>query len=223
MREVDFRKQKFDYFAAMGATFEDCDFTQARFTFAALSQRPQSIYRRCHFDRIDLRSVDPGQARFEQCTFDDIRIEGWFSYQAEFVDCHFSGKIVSSKFGGRVFGANPGVIDPPRAFNEFRGNDFSRADLIDTAFVMGIDYDKQTWPSSSEYVRIEGLRERILRARAEAEGWTDEKARKWALIELSNLLENHADQHVIVMRRVDPKSPVPAAAQRRIVELLEAS
>jgi hypothetical protein len=220
MRGVDFSKQKFDFFSAAGATFEDCDFRHARLVSGIFSVRPQSVYRRTHFDGIDLRGMDTGQAKFEQCTFDDVRIEGWFSFTAEFVDCRFSGKIVQSKFSGRVFGPGSESLEPPRAFNEFHGNDFSKADLVDTSFVMGLDMDQQRWPGPPDYVRVDEVRSQIARARAEIEKWPDEKARRFALVELGVLLEDHGDQRALVLRRVNPKSPIPADIQRRVAALL---
>lgn len=62
--------------------------------------------------------------------------------------------------------------------NEFRGNDFSQTDLIDTAFKFGIDISAQRWPQGPEYIRLDRLAERFARARKEIEAWSSESDRR---------------------------------------------
>jgi len=53
-----------------------------------------------------------------------------------------------------------------RQFNEFRGNDFRDAQLMDCVFEGGIDLDANLMPGAPEYVVIRSAHDRIERARA---------------------------------------------------------
>ena len=66
--------------------------------------------------------------------------------------------------------------------NEFRGNDFREADLIDVAFRAGIDLDAQLLPPAGEtYVRLRDLNGRVHKARREVKRWPDEQHPREAL------------------------------------------
>jgi hypothetical protein len=66
--------------------------------------------------------------------------------------------------------------------NQFRGNDFSAADLEDVGFVGGIDLDQQRLPTGPQYVRLDRPLARIAKARPMVERWEPGEAREEALI-----------------------------------------
>lgn len=197
VRDVSFAGMRFEEFSVRdGGVFSGCDFSQVRSRYKShlSANLPQTVYRDCRFDRADLRDFSPGTARFERCTFDAARLDGWRSTLAEFVDCHFAGKVRSVKFWGRPNGPLAEVLAIDRPVNEFRGNDFRQAELLDTSFVMGIDLDAQCWPEGPGYIRLDGLGERLRRVRAEVIHWTDLEARRDALSMLEVLQKAYADQ-----------------------------
>jgi uncharacterized protein YjbI with pentapeptide repeats len=199
---VDFSRSVFDPFNATGATFIDCTFTGARFKSGSLGITKgcrQSIYRRCRFERADLRGVSPDTARFEACQFVDARIDGWWADAAEFVDCRFVGRLRKVRFTGRPVLYS---IDVGRAQNEFRGNDFRDADLDWVEFIWGIDLSAQLLPPSSHYVRLDRPRERVARARADVARWARESDRDYAFFWLRELSEGgNAEQAEVFIRR----------------------
>ncbi|MGH2451111.1 MAG: pentapeptide repeat-containing protein [Candidatus Limnocylindria bacterium] len=223
LRDVDFRKVRFERFALSGCVFVNCDFRGIRFDrkFQPLFASPrQSVFRQCRFDGSDLRKMQPSQARFEACTFDDAVIEKWSSTLAEFVDCRFSGPIVSSRFYGRPWGTEAGKVDPPRRVNEFRGNDFSGAELQETIFLMGIDIDAQRWPDDKDYVRLDRMNMRLTKARDEILRWKDLRARNAAHEMVQTMSVTYLQQSSVIARRVEPLSAIPADVQREVWALL---
>jgi hypothetical protein len=195
--DVSFDGIRFEEFSVRdGAVFSGCDFSRVRSGHMShlSANLPQAVYRDCRFDRADLRHFSPGTARFERCTFDGARLDGWRSNLAEFVDCHFAGRIRNVKFFGRANGPLAEVLGVEGRVNEFRGNDFRHAELLDTSFVLGISLEAQRWPEGPDYVRLDRLGERVQRARAEVIHWTDLDARRDALIMLKVLHEGYVDQ-----------------------------
>ena len=79
------------------------------------------------------------------CTFKDADFVQFFSHTVEFVNCEISG-IVRGAF---INGAVPPeyISELGRKVNEFRGNDFSGATLVDVAFRTGIDLSLQEMPT----------------------------------------------------------------------------
>jgi hypothetical protein len=196
-RDVSFAGMRFDELSVRdGGMFSGCDFSRVRSRYMShlSSNLPQTVYRDCRFDRADLRHFGPGTARFERCSFDGARLDGWRSNLAEFVDCHFAGKIRNVKFFGRANGPLAEVLGIEGRANEVRGNDFSRAELLDTSFVMGIDLDAQRLPQGPAYIRLDELGERVQRVRAEVIRWTDLEARRDALMMLEILQTAYVDQ-----------------------------
>jgi hypothetical protein len=223
LEDVDFRKVRVERFALRGCTFVRCDFREIRFDRKLqqlLSSPRQSVFRECRFDRADLRSADPSQSRFERCTFDGAVIEKWSAGCAEFVECRFAGPIVRSRFFGRPWGPEAAHLDPPRTVNEFRGNDFRKADLVETVFVMGIDVKGQRWPEREEYVRLDRIHQRLTRARAEILRWKQLEERNAALDLLQAMSVLYVQQNDVIAKRVDPSSSAPPELQRRIWDLL---
>ena len=226
LRDVDFRKVSFDTFVPLGCTFEACDFRDTVFDrrlaplFAA---HPRSLFRACHFDGSDLRRAPPGQSRFEACTFDGARLDEWTVTAAEFVDCRFAGLLTGVVFHGKPsFKAARAAeeLDPPRTANEFRGNDFRGADLVECAFIRGIDLGLQRWPEDDRYVRLDHFQQRLVRGRTEILGWSDLAARGQALDLLQAASFLYREQGEVIARRVEERSPISHEVQRRMWETL---
>ncbi len=221
---IDFRRARFDRFSLGGCLFDRCDFRGLKVDrrlaplFAAT---PRSVFRDCHFDGADLRRARLGQSRFERCTFDDARFEGSRTEAAEFVDCRFAGPLDGVTFHGAPWGPEAKHLDPPRRRNEFRGNDFRDAELIDVAFVAGVDMDRQRFADDEMHVRIEGFQRRLAKARAEIKHQWYERERAPALLMLAALAARWRDQDVVVARRWTPRIKASDRVQARVWALLE--
>lgn len=138
------------------ALFEQCTFDRMKLEHGRFGLPPGSTFRDCTFVAADLRTIDPGHVRFERCDFANAKIEGWFAFCAEFVDCSFAGaKIARCKFSGKPLECFGLFQLRRRRRNEFHGNDFRTAALLDTSFAYGIDLDAQLLPQGWPYVRIE--------------------------------------------------------------------
>ena len=168
-----------------------------------------------------MRQVTPEGTRFEKCSFDDARLDGWTPVRAEFVECRFAGKVVSVTFSGRPAGPGSTRIDPVRSKNDFRGNDFRDAQLIDTVFVFGIDLEQQRWPIGDDYVRLDKFLRRLERARADVLTWDAGEARTEALAMLQALAQRWQDQREIIVLRVSPAVNAARRVQNRVWDLLE--
>jgi len=220
---VDFRQARFDKFSLGGCLFDRCDFRGLKLDrrlaplFVAL---PRSVFRNCNFDGADLRRALLGQSRFERCTFDDARIDGSQAESAEFIDCRFAGPLDGVTFYGAPSGPQAKRLDPPRRRNEFRGNDFRDAELLDASFVAGIDMDSQRFPDDELHVRVDDFQRRLAKARAEVKQWY-ERERAPALVMLATLTARWRDQDVVVARRWTPRIKAPDRVQARVWELLE--
>ncbi len=220
---VDFRSARFDKFSLGGCLFDRCDFRGLKLDrrlaplFVAL---PRSVFRDSRFDGADLRHARLGQSRFERCTFDDARLEDCETEAAEFIGCRFAGPLAGVTFYGAPSSAAAKRFDPPRRRNEFRGNDFRDAELLDVAFVAGIDMDVQRFPDDEMHVRVEDFQRRLAKARAEVNEWY-ERERAPALAMLATLAARWRDQDVVVARRWTPRIKAADRVQARVWELLE--
>jgi uncharacterized protein YjbI with pentapeptide repeats len=197
VRDVSFDGMRFEELSVRdGGVFSGCDFSRMRSRHMShlSSNLPRTVYRDCRFLGADLRHFSVGTARFERCILDGARLDGWRSNLAEFVDCHFAGRIRNVKFFGRANGPLAEVLGIEGRANEFRGNDFSQAELLDTSFVLGIDLDAQRWPEGPGYIRLNGLGERVQRARAKVVHWADLEARRDAMTMLELLQTAYVDQ-----------------------------
>lgn len=217
--DVSFKGARFWWYLAGSSTFTSCDFSHVRIAAGNLGMDPATIYRRCRFDRADLRNANPLFARFEECSFDGADFRGFRSFYAEFLACHFAGKVVSAKF----FGLPEGLTEPPRDLkrqtNEFRGNDFREAELIDTSFVHGIDIEAQQWPQVDAYVKLDRIHKRIEKARAAIGSWQDDKARKEASVMLQIYSQDAEHQDGLFARRDDVT--ITPATRDNVWDLLE--
>jgi hypothetical protein len=199
--DVDFSRSRFLVFNSVGCRFENCDFSRTRFDLSGgFSLDPPSTFRSCVFDGAHLRAMWAlGATRCERCTFIGARIESWQSDCAEFVACIFGGRIVRSRFSGRPQGLCAATVG--RTFNEFRANDFSRADLVDSSFTNGIDLSAQLWPSDPVYTRFDRPAERVRSAQADVSRWAVGADRDHALRLLEIIALEARGQAEIIIRR----------------------
>lgn len=218
MTDVDFRHTRIWAFKASASVFTRCDFRAARIEAGHFGTNEQSIYLDCRFDKAQIGGTDAGFARFERCTFDGAKLDRWRAFNAEFIDCHFAGRIVEVAFAGRPDPKLQKWVQPPRSINEFRGNDFREAELIDCVFARGIDLGAQMWPRGDSYVRLDHFRERLLRARAEVAHWQDNQWREEALLMLRAYEPVAKTQDELFARRDDLKTP--AEVRNRVWEIL---
>jgi hypothetical protein len=220
IRNVDFSKLRGSNWTSGGTTFENCRFDEFATEHATLGVPPASVFRDCSFRNADLRTAQPGHARFERCDFGGSRIEDWFAFCAEFVDCVFPhAQIVGSKFSGKPLECF-GLFEfrRRRRRNEFRGNDFSQAELIDTLFVGGIDLDLQRLPEREPYFRLDGARDRVRHAVRELDRDERHPAHDALLSRLRTLGSFSEDQDDLLLRR--DELDVPPADEERLIELL---
>jgi len=225
VRDADFSRAAFERFAPNGCTFERCDFRGELFDErlqTLFASRRQSVFRECRFDGADLRFIRPGQARFESCSFAQSNIDGWVSATAEFIDCRFAGAVRGVTFHGKPWGHAAERIDPVRAVNAFKGNDFSEADLEGVLFVNGIEVKDQRWPSNEGYVVLDRIHQRATRARARILDWKDHEDRNEALAMLQQVAFVFIHQNGVATQRADERWPAEATVQRRVWETLEA-
>jgi hypothetical protein len=224
LANVDFRKARFDKFQLDVANFVACDFRGLKLDeryVPFFTTRPRSVFTSCKFDGADLRQISPEGTRFEKCSFDDAKLDGWTPARAEFVECRFAGKVVGVTFTGKPAGPGSTRIDPVRTKNEFRGNDFRDAQLIDTVFVFGINLDQQRWPDTDDYVRLDKFHRRLEAARADILGWEQGDIRTGALAMLQSLAQRWQDQRDIVAMRVSPAVKAGPRVQNRVWDALE--
>ena len=224
LANVDFRKAKFDKFQLAVGNFMACDFRglQLGERFAPFfTTRPRSVFTSCKFDGADMRQINPEGTRFERCSFEDAKLDGWTPARAEFVECRFAGKVARVTFTGKPAGPGSMRIDPPRTRNEFRGNDFRDAELIDTVFVLGIDLSQQRWPIGVDYVRLDKFLRRLERARGDVLTWDAGEARTEALAMLQALGQRWQDQREIIALRTSPAVNASRRVQLRVWDLLE--
>lgn len=219
---VDFHKASFAELQPTGCVFVRCDFRGLVFDQRLqplFSSAVQTVFRECVFDEADLRKAGPGQSRFEECSFAGAKLDRWTSQAGEFVNCRFTGRIESAKFYGKPPSAIAARLDPPRAANEFVGNDFRDAVLADTLFVHGIPFAKQRWPEGKDHVRFDRIHQRLQRARAEVMRWSDIERRTSALEMILRLSTRYGEQPELVRIRHD-SSLTPIAIQDQVWELI---
>ena len=169
------------------------------------------------------KGVSPFLARFERCSFDEARIEEWFTFCAEFVDCSFAGaRVIGSRFFGTPSECYGWLqFRHRRKRNEFSGNDFSQAELIDTMFSAGIDLGLQRLPTSPEYLRINDAQRRIAEARTRIASWDGEAKRRGTT--LLNTLESESrdlNQRDLFIRKDTYEMPLELG--EKLLNLLEA-
>ena len=107
-----------------------------------------------------------------------------------------------------------------RRTNEFEGNDFSRAKLVDVGFRTGIDLARQQLPSGDGYILLADAAGAVLRARRAFDTWDDPAAKKQAIGVLMTMEEDVAAGQRGLLLRVDD---YPRAARTAIQSLLDAA
>jgi hypothetical protein len=221
--DADFSRASFERLAPSGCTFVRCDFRTAtldRRLQPLFKARPRNVFRECRFDGADLRGIDPAWSRFERCTFDGADFAGWNAVAAEFVDCHFAGRISHVRFYAKPWGPIAAEVDPKRTVNEFIGNDFRDVELVDVAFLMGIDVTKQRWPESDEYIQLDRIHQRLTRGRTEILRWKDLGERGEALEMVQSLSFLYMQQNDVVARRAEPGVAAQPEIQRKVWKTL---
>jgi len=147
--------ERWPEFIAIGSIFNRCDFSDTRFEQVCFGHGlNQSRYVDCCFDGTEIDASTPGNARFERCTFRYAKIQEFKGLNVEFIDCFFSGLIKEGLFNGTP---RRDTVTPrlSRTQNEFHGNDFSNAELIDIGFRSGIDLSLQRLPKGDDYIYVE--------------------------------------------------------------------
>jgi uncharacterized protein YjbI with pentapeptide repeats len=181
LERVDLSGIRFWHLRASEAVFVDCDLSRiSSRTGGSLGYFPGATYLNCRFDGADLRRILPGIGRFERCKFTNVRIRDWTADDASFVDCVFTGRIERSMFYGRRIFKYPDEhsLPPP---NEFRGNDFTKADLIDVSFRGGADLSQQRMPQGPQFLVLDRWPERVDRARRSIARWQPGSTQREAL------------------------------------------
>lgn len=176
---ADFGGRRLEQFSAEGCRFEACRFDGAAIDSASFGAgRSVSEYVGCSFDGATLRMGPGGYARFVDCSFETVVIEHWFCFAVEVVGCAFSGRLKKVVFNGSVPSDKQEVAG--RQTNQFEGNDFSRAKLVDVGFRTGIDLTRQRLPAGDEYTFLGDAATAVRRARTAYNAWDDPEWKKRA-------------------------------------------
>lgn len=216
IRAMSFAGMRFEQFSAEGTKFVDCDFSGAGLE-GSFGVRRQTRFEDCLFDGTRMSDVEPGQARFVGCAFNSTDVRRWNMAANEFVNCRFNGRLEDCNFWGTL--ALEWRDRTRRTVNEFRGNDFSRAELIGVSFLGGIDLSLQTLPDSEDYVRLDRPLDRIRAVRSIIESWSEEE-RKEARVMLDVFSgPGYEDQPELFAHRWDLH--VPRSVADRVWKLLE--
>lgn len=151
-------------FSAQGTHLERCAFDGSVIHSGSFgSGRATSEYVNCSFNGTKIHMGPGGYARFVDCIFENVTIDNWICFAVELVRCAFSGQLKKAVFNGAVPSEKREVAG--RSTNQFEGNDFSRAKLLDIAFRTGIDLSKQRLPGSPEYTYLADSPSAVRRAR----------------------------------------------------------
>lgn len=202
-RGADFSGRNLLQFGSVGSRFESCHFDEVQIDDAVFAAGTvPSVYVDCSFDRARIRFGAQIDARFVRCSFRDVELADWFCFTTELVDCTFSGRLRKAFFNGTVPEERRAMVG--RDQNEFRGNDFSRMDLIDVAFRTGIDLTLQRLPSGPSYLYLASAEEAVHGARAAILSWEDLESRRKAMAEIRALeSELEGRQRQLLLREDD--------------------
>ena len=216
--DADLSGMSFGGFLVYGGAFVRCDFSEASFEQFTVGHEAQTRFLDCTFrrTRFPLGNTYFGNARFERCVFDGARLRDLRLHETEFVDCVFRGRVWRVIFHGAL---------PDRAElygrdrNEWHGNDFAEADLVDVDF-RDIDLRSQRWPADrTEYALIDQVDERVGATLADAGDLSPDAVRALEFL--------HDDTHrdpsgvVLVRRRELGWSLAPADRDRLWTLLVE--
>lgn len=186
LRDLDLSGRRLVQLAAIGSVFERCRFERMRVDAASLGAGVAiSQFIDCSFDGSNIR-MGGGFNRFVRCSFCNVQLRDWDGQYLEMIDCVITGQIHSSQFWGSPDSLSARnrlasytrwrekqEMDPPteeinalylREKNEFHGNDFSDAELVNVSFRAGIDLSRQRLPSGDDYLYLPAAAEAIDRA-----------------------------------------------------------
>jgi uncharacterized protein YjbI with pentapeptide repeats len=209
-----FSGRKLDSFTSIGSRFVGCRFEKLWMGNANLGAGTEiSEYVDCSFDGTRMPVTHCGYSRFVRCTFRNAKLNDWRGEYLELVDCTFTGKISKSMFWGSLpevikqgnlagmvslFKDRGGITDSHRQLilrdaNEFHGNDFSGAELINVTFRNGIDLERQTLPTGPDYLYLPDAATSIQRVREQVADRTSYPATASMLNFLDILSDRVAD------------------------------
>jgi uncharacterized protein YjbI with pentapeptide repeats len=152
IQDTAYSDQSLDEFLAVACTFTHCSFERLAIRSACfVGGQTGSVYEDCSFDGSQIDCGTPGVATFIRCSFRDTDLANFFGLSISMTDCVFTGTLRKVAF----YGVNP----ESRKRNEFRGNDFRGAQLVDVSFREGIDFTQQHFPP--DWVRPEDPYERL--------------------------------------------------------------
>lgn len=199
---ADFSRRSLSMFGSVGSRLVKCRFDNAQIDDASFGAgREMSEYIECSFDGLRFWHGS-GFARFVRCSFKDIDVQNWLCFGTEMIDCVFSGRMKRCIFNGTPMEEQRTFLGRER--NEFHGNDFSGADLVDVAFRTGIDLTKQRLPSGPQYLYLPDAPAAFALAKSAAQQWSDPGLRKEALSFLdSESFELKGGQHQLLLRADD--------------------
>jgi uncharacterized protein YjbI with pentapeptide repeats len=170
LREADYSGRELLSFGAYGCRFERCNFNNLRADSVSFGSGMElTEYIDCTFDGLRFSHSIGNVARFVRCSFRDIKVRKWTCFEAEFIDCTFTGRLQTCIFNGTVSEEDRPWVGRER--NEFRGNDFSGAELVDVAFRTGIDLDQQRLPTGPDYLYVPDAAAAIERAQRGLADW----------------------------------------------------
>lgn len=215
----DFSGRRLDQFSPEGTVFERCRFDGVHVSSASFGAGVvDSRFVECTFDNARLRMFSVGFARLERCSFEKVRIEEFFCRGLEMIDCTFSGTISGGWLSGTVPEEYAG--DLGRSRNEIRGNDFSRARLINVGFGGGVDLRQQRLPEGPEYVYVDDFPGAVRRGRQAMLAHEDPGLRRaaFALLDYWGILIDGGQRQQLL--REKDYSPSQRAAFRTLISVM---
>lgn len=213
---ADFGGRRLEQFSAEGCRFEVCRFDGTVIESASFGAgRRVSEYVGCSFDGAKLRMGPGGYVRFVDCSFENVVIEHWFCFAVEVVGCTFSGQLKKVAFNGSVPSDKQEVAE--RQTNQFEGNDFSRAKLVDVGFRTGIDLTRQRLPAGDDYTYLGEAATAVRRTRIAYNAWDDPESKKHARGVLTVMEEDVAGGQGQLLIRIDDYPPASRPAIRTLL------
>ncbi|MGC2028528.1 MAG: hypothetical protein WA642_00760 [Steroidobacteraceae bacterium] len=152
--DVVFENVRWDAISVIASNLVGCTFKDVHAESVNLGEGlTQSTYTDCIFEGCNFAFGAIGNVRLARCSFNRCRLFNFIGTKLEMIDCTFPETRIQKAVFHRIFhSAVPGHI--ARDSNEFSGNDFSAANLIDVDFRGGIELEKQVLPGGSEYIFV---------------------------------------------------------------------
>ncbi len=222
LRDADYSNRRLMQFGTIGSRLDRCSLKRTDISTAQFGAgRELSEFTECDFDGSRLVGGG-GFSRFVRCSFREVDLRNWICFKSEFIDCVFSGRLTQCIFNGTVPERDRSWVGRER--NEFRGNDFSGAELIDVAFRTGIDLEQQRLPIGPDYVYVADAEAAIERARKGLVDWmpgTDHQRRALVMVDVySDLVKNGQRQLLLQPSRYSKRpAKIPREVVDKVVEL----